>query len=67
MGKVKEMVMDIQEAIVDAGPNVDVEVIANALGVPVPWVEAEYEAMCESDDGYEPSEYDEWMSFDPDC
>lgn len=47
MSKIGQKVFEIQEAIIEAGPNVDVEAIAKALCVPVSWVEAELEAMCE--------------------
>ena len=47
MSKVKNMIMDIQDAIVDAGPDVNFEEIAKQIGCPVSWVEAEYEAMIE--------------------
>ena len=68
MAKVKDLVMDIQEALVDYDGNQSFDSIAKELGVPVKWVEDEYEVMCEGDEGYyEPSEYDEWMDFDPAC
>ena len=48
MSKVKDMLMDIQDAIVDAGPDLNFEKIAAKIGCPVDWVEAEYETMYEA-------------------
>ena len=66
MSKVKDMLMDIQDAIVDAGPDLNFEKIAAKIGCPVDWVEAEYEAMMDDYDG-QPDEAQEWQDFDPDC
>ena len=66
MSKVKNMLMDIQDAIVDAGPDLNFEEIAAKIGCPVDWVEAEYEAMMDDYDG-QPDEAQEWHDFDPDC
>ena len=66
MSKVKDMLMDIQDAIVDAGPDLNFEKIAAKIGCPVDWVEAEYEAMMDDYDG-QPDEAQEWHDFDPDC
>ena len=48
MSKVKDMLMDIQEELVDAiesGETPEFEKIAKDLGVPVQWVKDEYEDM----------------------
>jgi len=66
MSKMKDMLMDIQDAIVDAGPDLDFEKIANDLSVPVQWVEDTYDAMFDDYDG-QPDEAQEWYDFDPDC
>lgn len=72
MSKVKDMLMDIQEELVDAiesGETPEFEKIAKDLGVPVQWVKDEYDVMQNEMFGgnMEPSEYDEWQDFDPAC
>lgn len=45
-----DIVLDIQDALVDVSYGYSNETfteIAKRLGVPVEWVEAEFEAMCE--------------------
>ena len=66
MSKISDMLLDIQDAIVDAGSNLNFEEIATKIGCPVDWVESEYDAMMDDYDG-QPDEAQEWHDFDPDC
>lgn len=66
MSKISDMLLNIQDAIVDAGSNLNFEEIAVKIGCPVDWVESEYEAMMGDYDG-QPDEAQEWHDFDPDC
>jgi hypothetical protein len=61
-----DLALEMEEAIIDAGPNVDFEKIAKNLNVPVEWVEDTYDAMFDDYDG-QPDEAQEWYDFDPDC
>ena len=73
MSKISDMLLNIQDAIVDAGSNLNFEEIAAKIGCPVDWVESEYEAMYDASlwmgDDYDgqPDEAQEWHDFDPDC
>ena len=63
MGKMAELSMEIEDLL---NEGMDVTTVAHVLNVPLDWVIRVQEDVCESDDG-QPSEYDEWQSFDEDC
>lgn len=67
MSRMSEIAMNIQDAIVDAGYDVDCEAIAKRLNIPVQWVKDEYAEMCETSYDGQPDEAQEWHDFDPDC
>ena len=64
MGKLKDLVVEIQDLYING---YDAEDIAAILNVSIAWV---YEAVQELDDSAydgQPDEAQEWYDFDPEC
>lgn len=70
MSKMGDMVLEIQERLIDGD---SVYTVAESLKLPTDMVQDVADDMKLYDDyvaenyEYEPTEYDEWMDFDPDC
>lgn len=70
MSKMGDLVLEIQERLTDGE---SVYAIAESLKVPVDMVAdvdadmVSYDEYVAENYEYEPTEYDEWMDFDPDC
>lgn len=70
MSKMGDLVLEIQERLTDGE---SVYAIAEILKVPVDMVAdvdadmVSYDEYVAENYEYEPTEYDEWMDFDPDC
>ena len=64
MGKMAELEMNIIEML-DDGKNVTT--VAHVLNVPLDWVITVQEELWGEDDDGQPSEYDEWQSYDSEC
>lgn len=67
MSRVKDVVFDIQDEI--RSGELSYAEIAVRYDVPLETVEDILNDMIEAEEDYDgqPTEYDEWMSFDPDC
>jgi len=64
MSKMSELSLSIQELLEDG---MDVTTVAHQLNVPLDWVIHEDDALRGEEHDGQPSEYDEWMSFDSEC
>lgn len=53
MAKMKQIILDIQERLMNSGARPDFDKIAKEIGCPVKWVIDEFESMQQMDFGFD--------------